>query len=140
MIGRDIVRQYDDAAKVGKYVSLRRCLGSGRLPWAGSRGPKVAAALQFLHLGKKSAGQRRTPSGGLVVLVAKQLAGSAVEEVESGARRAGHRLVFMLASALPVRPVLHLKIGSGANEYQIHSALIGASRHETMIWRKILPP
>ena len=90
--------------------------------------------------GQKSAGQRRTPSGGLVVLVAKQLAGSAVEEVESGARRAGHRLVFMLAPSLPVRPVLHLKIGSGANEYQIHSALIGASRHETMIWRKILPP
>jgi len=75
-----------------------------------------------------------------VVLVAKQLAGSAVEEVEPRARRAGYRFVLVLAPAIPLGPVLHLQIGSGANENQVHSALIGASRHETMICRKILPP
>jgi hypothetical protein len=86
---------------------------------------------------RKSAGQG---SGGFIILVAKQLAGSAVEEVQSGARRATHRFVLMLAPALPVRPVLHLQIGFRANEDQIHSALIGPSRHETMICRKTLPP
>jgi hypothetical protein len=70
----------------------------------------------------------------------KQLAGPAVEEVEPRARRAGHRFVLVLAPALPVGPVLHLQIGSGANEDQIHSALIQAFRHETMICRKTLPP
>ena len=74
-----------------------------------------------------------------VVLVAKQLAGSAVKEVKPGASRAGHRFVFMLAPAIPLGPVLHLQIGSGANENQVHPALIGVSRHQTMICRKTLP-
>jgi len=60
--------------------------------------------------------------------------------MQPGARRAIHRFVFVLAPALPVRPVLHLEIGFRANEDQIHSALIGASRYETMICRKTLPP
>ena len=96
-------------------------------------GPKKADPAE------NSAGQGRTPGGGFVVLVAKQLAGVAVEEVEPEARRAGDRFVLMLAPALQ-GPVLHHQIGSGASEDQIHSALIGASRHETMICRKTLPP
>ena len=75
-----------------------------------------------------------------VVLVAKQLAGSAVKEVEPGARGASHRFVLMLAPTILVAPVLHLQAGSGANENQVHPALIGGFRHRTMICRKTLPP
>jgi hypothetical protein len=91
-------------------------------------------------LGAKISGTGKETTRGFVILGAKQLSGAAVAKMQPGARWAGHRCVFMLAAALPVSAVLHLQIGFRANEDQIHSALIGASRHETMICRKALPP
>jgi hypothetical protein len=58
--------------------------------------------------------------------VTQQLAGFAVDKMQPTAGRTTHRFVF-ISVRTRARPVLHFKIGFGADEDQIHSILIGAS-------------
>ena len=59
--------------------------------------------------------------------VAEQPAGPAVDKMQPAAGGAGYRLVFVLMRDRPVGPVLHVQMGSGANEDQVHGALVGRS-------------
>ncbi len=71
--------------------------------------------------------------------MAEELAGVAVDEMEPQARRASEGFVFMVARARPVHPVLHVEIGSGADEDQVHGATIATFALEMLICRKVGP-